>query len=109
MSKMIELEQAVTMRNLYKENKEAILAEGVIKDILPQAEMFEKQHILDLLNQDDCQGLRVYYSMDDAQNFHMLLVGVNSEGEDIIDSNEPLILDEGERCPPTCPSDSELG
>lgn len=109
MSKMIGLEQAVTMRNVYKESKETILAEGISKDILPQAERFDKQHVLDLLNQENCEGLRVYYSMDESQNFHMLLVGVDSEGEDIIDANEPLILDEGGKCPPYCSTNSELG
>ena len=109
MSKMIELERAVTMRNLYKEAKEAILAEGISKDILPQAELFDKQHVLDLLNQNNCTGLRVYYSMDETQNFHLLLVGVDTEGEDIIHSNDPQILDEGIKCPPTCPVNSELG
>lgn len=108
MSKKIGLDQAKTMRKKYKEAKGPILAEGVSKDILPQAEFFDKQDVLDLLNQDDCQGLRVYYSMDEAHNFHLLLVGVDSEGEDIIDSNEPLILDEGIKCPPTCPVNSEL-
>ena len=97
------------MRNLYKESKEAILAEGISKDILPQAELFDKEHILDLLNQNDCQGLRVYYSMNESQNFHLLLVGVDGEGEDIMDPIEPQILDEGERCPPKCSPDSELG
>ena len=109
MSKKIGLDQAKSMRKKYKEAKGPILAEGVSKEILPQAELFEKQHILDLLNQEDCQGLRVYYAMDEAQNFHMLLVGVDSAGDDIIDTNDPQILDEGNRCPPVCSSDSELG
>ncbi|HEY0731135.1 MAG TPA: hypothetical protein VGD33_01855, partial [Chitinophagaceae bacterium] len=101
--------QAKTMRSKFKESKGSILAAGVSKEILPQAELFDKQDVLDLLNQDDCTGLRVYYSMDEAQNFHLLLVGANSKGDDIIDSNDPQILDEGGRCPPTCPVLSELG
>lgn len=109
MSKKIGLDQAKTMRKKYKETKGSILAEGVSKEILPQAELFNKQDVLDLFNQEDCQGLRVYYSMDESQNFHLLLVGADSEGEDIIDPNDPQILDEGERCPPKCPVDSELG
>ena len=48
-----------------------------------KAHLFNKQQILDLLNQDDCVGLRIYYSLDidpqGKQKKQLVVVGVTED------------------------------
>lgn len=46
---------------------------------------------------------RAYLAIDDENQFHLLLVGVDSNGDDMIDEDEGLfIYDFTHPCPPMC-------
>jgi hypothetical protein len=107
--------------SLYRENRNNILEpEYQNKDILCICETFNAKAVQEILNLPDCQGLRIYYGMDtNNATVHAILCGANSKGEDIylpsIDVNESshkeevgYVLEDSNRCPPLCPTDSPL-
>lgn len=81
--------------------------------------LFDKKIVMDMLNEARCEGLRVYNAMDDEGNLHFVLVGTDANGNNllppgdeygaktVLDSTngDPILIDEGARCPPTCPDD----
>ena len=85
-------------------------------DVLPICETFDKEAVERLLCQPGCTGLRVYYSMDEEDRLHAVLVGVDAENRDILAVSSSLttmeeegeVLDEAQRCPTNCPPDSDL-
>ena len=52
-----------------------------------------------ILKQTDCTGIRIYYGLDSSQKFCLVLVGVNSDGDDISDGE---LFEYGGSCPPYC-------
>jgi hypothetical protein len=67
---------------------------------------FTKKGILDLLKSDDCAYLRFYYARDDAGRRHLVLVGADQQGNDIVDDvgdGKAAVLDQHWPCPPFCP------
>ena len=66
---------------------------------------FDKDDILDILDQDECVELRVYNALDDSGNMTNVLVGVDSNGEDM--TTGPIV-DIALRCRPHCPTTSVL-
>ncbi len=115
----ISLEQAIAMTQLYRENKESILKEGVDPDVLALSETFEKEAIEQILVVEGCAGVRIYYGMSEDLYLHAILVAVDSNGADILPSEnnatvnnavmtDPPIKEEGKRCPPDCPPHSAL-
>lgn len=96
MNHAISLEEAVAMTNLYRSS----IPEG-----MPLSEAFEIESVNTLLSQTGCTSLRIYYGKKTDGTIHAILVGVNKNGEDM---TEGLLLEEGNRCPPFCPSDSVL-
>src|SRR4051812_34951731 len=86
----ITLKQAIEMTTLYRDNISVIL-DPVFKgkEILPLNETFNRAAIQSLLDQTDCQGIRIYYSMDPSLKIHAILVGVNSKNADILPSTSP--------------------
>lgn len=103
----ISLQQAKTMINLYKSKKAAILASGVDINILANSETFDISEINALISQPNCKSFRIYYGMSDDLNIHSILIGVDSNGNGILASESPVILEDAKRCPPFC-SNSEL-
>ncbi len=85
-----------------------------------KAHMFGKSIIHKVLSQHDCVGMRIYYAIDDSGQKHLLLVGVDKEGNDQIPTeimygsspNTPMlnnsIADKSSPCPPNCPTNSPL-
>ncbi|HMG68057.1 MAG TPA: hypothetical protein VK588_10235 [Chitinophagaceae bacterium] len=121
MSTLIPLQQAVDMTTLYRNEKENILDPAFRnRNILCNCETFERADFDTVLAQPDCVNLRVYYGMDKELEVHAIIVGVNSKDEDILPQSETegaksddldtggKIIEEGIRCPPTCPSGSPL-
>jgi hypothetical protein len=78
-------------------------------------------------------GVRIYYGMDDTLGLHAIIVGVDAQNRDILPAattsttlssstlstatttedgvttdETGIILDEGIRCPPTCPPPSDM-
>ena len=64
-----------------------------------KAQFYGKAKVGQILAQQGCTGLRVYYALD-AQNAPVLiLIGTDSSGNDLETS---LILERGTLCPPNC-------
>lgn len=70
-----------------------------------RAEFFGKNAILDLLNQDNCIGMRIYYGLDNNGVKKLVLVGVDGNGNDL---DSGVILDKGFPCPTYCSSSNSL-
>lgn len=63
-----------------------------------------KDLINDLLAQEDCMGIRIYYGIDEYGNKELVIVGADSNEDDILD----LIIDKTIKCPPTCGNSNNL-
>lgn len=68
------------------------------------AGLVDKTNLLTLLNQEGCTGLRIYNALNDDGKITFVLVGVNSNNEDMTN----YILDKIVACPNICPNDSPL-
>lgn len=72
--------------------------------------LFDKKIVIDMLNEDKCEGLRVYNALDDEGKEHFVLVGTDADGNNLLPSSEESLtesnslLDNGIPCPPHCPS-----
>ena len=115
----ISLQQAIDLTTRYRNEKEGLLKpENQGKGILPICESFEKSAIESLLAESDCVALRVYFGMDVARLIRLVVVGVNSNDEDILPdgqsasisttSDDGQIVEDGIRCPTICPPPSPL-
>ncbi len=109
----ISLAKAIQMTALYRQQKDAILkSEYAGKDILPISETYNREAFDALLAQPGCIAVRIYQSMDEALRLHSIVVGVNSQNEDILPNTDAtlsineedggIILEEAQRCPPLC-------
>jgi hypothetical protein len=103
----ISLQTAINMTTLYRANRPSQF---------PLCETFEKEAIHKLLATEGCTSLRIYYGMKEDKNVDAILVAVDTEGEDILPvitnatdvTDEPVILEDGLRCPDHCPPKSPL-
>jgi len=113
-SHVISLTQAKAMTATYRTNRETILLpQNQGKDILPLSETFNRGAFEQLLATPGCAGVRIYYGMDADLKLHAVIVSVNESNEDLLPdsttqstagaADEPVIIDEGQRCPPICP------
>jgi hypothetical protein len=94
---------------------------------LPNAESFNRDAIIALLNQEGADGVRIYLGRDKQGLIRMVLTAVDSTGNDITGSPvrvsantgfiesanaspapPPVLLESGQRCPTLCGSDSPL-
>lgn len=115
MNHLIPLNEAKEMTALYRANREKILStDQQGKDILANCETFDAEAIQSVLKQEGCVKFRIYYGMKADLQVHAIMVGVNAADEDIIAPGEaklmsdPIIIEEGIRCPPQCPPGSPL-
>ena len=112
MSQFIDLAEAAAMTKEFRSEKENILDTNFKNlDILPVCETFDAAQVVSMLKNPECTGLRIYYGMDEHNKIHAILVGVNSEDEDILppsDEPENYILERSRRCPMYCPPPSGL-
>lgn len=77
-----------------------------------RAHFFGSDIINQVLSQDKCVGMRIYYATNDEGVKQLLLVGAREDGTNIWpDGNEDtenatggLIVDASTTCPPFCPS-----
>ena len=113
-SHFISLDRGIEMTTLFRAEKESILDSSYQNQgILPICETYNRSDIDTLLAREGCEALRVYLGMDEDLKVRMLLVGVNAEAEDILPAQsllteEDYIVEEGQRCPDTCPHSSPL-
>jgi len=118
MSNFITLAQGIAMTELYRAEKENILAPQFKgKGILPICETFERAAFDALLNETDCTFIRVYFGMGADLKVRVIAVGADSKNKDILpDSNAGAalgdgggnIVEDGMRCPTICPPPSDL-
>jgi hypothetical protein len=118
-SHFIPLDQAIAMTTTYRNNREIVLSPDYRgKDILPLSETFNRAAFDKLLASTGCEGLRIYYGMDQNLQIHAVIVAVNADNQDILPpsatsttvegSGDDVIVEEGQRCPPICPDPSPL-
>ncbi len=73
---------------------------------MPESLTYYKNAIDELLSPEGCIGLRIYPAMDANNQFALLLVAVDEQGDDILgDGGTSLVpggrfIDEGQTCPP---------
>jgi hypothetical protein len=75
-----------------------------------QAHYFGFEIIKQILSQPGCVGIRMYYAIDDSGEKKLILVGVDSNGENLMPSENGKTSDEGNilgdyslPCPDYCP------
>ncbi len=109
----ISLANAIAMTYRYRHNLATILRTEYPL-VLPLSETFNKDAFDPFFTNENCKGLRIYYGMDEDLGVHAIIVGVNDQNEDILPSesltenNDDIILEDSQRCPPSCPPPSEL-
>lgn len=69
------------------------------------AHFIGKEKLLDILNQEDCVGARIYYGIGDDGKKNLILVGAEANENDMVDG---LIMDKFSPCPPLCSSRNPL-
>jgi hypothetical protein len=126
--RFIHHHDAAAFAKKFKEHHKKLLKEEFHhQEVFPHAETFSKEIILQLLEQEGAEGLRIYLGQDDQNIVRMVLVGVDEQGNDLLPDNEPAdepaggahaqlklsatpagkgrqIVEEGQRCPPYCPT-----
>lgn len=60
---------------------------------------YGKNKLMEMLNQSDAMGIRIYRAIDDAGAEVLVLVAADAEEGDL---DNGLILERGEPCPPIC-------
>ena len=112
-SNLVPVSRAEEMIAFYRENKETILAPDYKNtDVLAFSETFNADDVRLLLSQPGCVGFRVRYGMGDKLLLHAILVGVDSNGNDIFLHNPGFglkddggyVVEDSTRCPPDCPT-----
>ena len=93
----ISLNEAAELTQRFRDNLPVI-------DITT-AEYFGKSALEDLLSQNGCVGIRVYYGIDSDMKKRLVIVGVNGEGNDLYEGN---LMEVGVICPPFCSSNNPL-
>jgi hypothetical protein len=71
-----------------------------------RAQMFPSDVFEGILKQPGCQGIRVYYGRSENGTMELVLVGVDSDGNDM---TAGVIDDRGFPCPPVCTGTGPLG
>jgi len=66
---------------------------------------FGKSAISEILNQDDCVGIRIYNAIDGDEKYTYVVVGVTADNKDLTDGD---LAEYVVGCPPRCPKDSSL-
>jgi hypothetical protein len=93
---LITLDQAVK----YVENFKSFPTTPLIKGAYFGKNIFDK-----ILGQAGCVGIRYYYAKKDDGTATIVLVGVDSNGNDL---TQGILAEEGLPCPPFCPSPNPL-
>lgn len=80
-----------------------------------KAHFFGFEILKQLLAEDGCVGIRMYYAIDDEGKRQLILVGVNSNGDNLLPASMQLdgdggnvIADASYPCPSFCPPGSGL-
>jgi hypothetical protein len=60
---------------------------------------FFRKELDELLAQPSCSGIRYYYAKDSSGNDTIILVGVDQEGNDLV---QGVLMEDSFFCPPFC-------
>jgi hypothetical protein len=69
------------------------------------ASAFNKKTLLDILNQEKCLGIRMYYAKKENGESTLVLVGFEENGDDIYDGE---LAEWAGNCPPNCGASNPL-
>ena len=89
----IDLDDGATLTGNYRAAGNTELGAFYGKDILRQ-----------ILDQEGCMGIRIYYGEDKNGKKEMVLVGANANEDDMLE----LVADSGRKCPPYCGAPNSL-
>ncbi len=64
-----------------------------------------RNKLMEILNQDDCMGVRIYYGIGDDGKKNLILVGAEADENDMVDG---IIVERLSPCPPLCPGRNPL-
>lgn len=113
-TQQISLSAAIDLTDRFRSNKTTILNSNY-QNSLCDSESFNLSDVNAMLAVSGAAGLRIYYGMDENYMVHAVLVAFDEEGNDILPAENSnftedaeLILEQGIRCPPTCPDPSPL-
>jgi hypothetical protein len=71
----------------------------------PLAHFFGKNIILQILDQEGCKGIRIYFAKDDDGKKQLVIVGADAEENDLY---EGIIAERSIWCPPVCSTPNPL-
>ena len=97
MAQIITLQEAQELTFAYQES--AIAVNQTI------ATSVDKTTLLNLLNQPNCEGMRMYFGLTENNKLTLVVVGTNSAGNDMTTGQ---IVDHLETCPQICSIGSPL-
>jgi len=66
---------------------------------------FLGKNLKNVLNQDLCEGVRIYNALDSNNELTYVIVGIDSDGNDLING---IILEHAVRCPNKCSNPNPL-
>lgn len=101
-NQQITLQEAVSLTTSFQASKGAGF---------PICETFDLDNISTLLSAAGCVSLRIYLGQQSDGTVVIVLVAADADGNDILPSAErtdPVILEDGYRCPQFCPTISPL-
>lgn len=70
-----------------------------------KAEFIGKELVNEILNQDKCVGLRLYFGKNEKGDLNIIVVGADKDGNDLY---QGIIAEKLPPCPPFCPDSSPL-
>ncbi|MFY7668550.1 MAG: hypothetical protein ACOVQG_07385 [Crocinitomicaceae bacterium] len=69
------------------------------------AHFIGKNKLLELLEQENCVGVRIYYGLDENGEENLVFVGADEDENDLVDG---VILEYAAKCPPKCSNTNDL-
>jgi hypothetical protein len=63
------------------------------------ANAYGKRQMQELLEQENCEGFRIYNGIDDEGSQQLIIVGVDASGNDLY---EGVLIDHTQPCPSIC-------
>ena len=88
----ISFEEGASMTQRYRDSMQPSQIKGGF---------ISKEDLIALLNQNDCNGIRVYFGLNENNGQELVFAAVNDFGNDIIGENK-LCIGNMSKCPPNC-------
>lgn len=109
----ISVADAKTMTARFRDQKENVLDAAYRgRDLLTVCETFNRDAFDTILAKPACVGLRIYLGMDADMKVKLIIVGVDSNNDDLLPEQSTTggatgdvdIIERGVPCPPWCPN-----